>query len=36
MRLSSSGASYHCTIHPTMMFGSINMATTEPPMPPGY
>jgi plastocyanin len=36
MRLSSSGGSYHCTIHPTMMFGSINVATTEPPMPPGY
>jgi len=36
MRLSSSGWSYHCTIHPTMMFGSINVATTEPPMPPGY
>jgi plastocyanin len=24
MRLSSTGGSYHCTIHPTMMFGSIN------------
>ena len=36
MRLSASGGSYHCTIHPTMMFGSINVATTEPPMPPGY
>ncbi len=31
MRLGSSG-SYHCTIHPTMMFGSINGASGEPPM----
>lgn len=36
MRLGSSG-SYHCTIHPTMMFGSINGAAGEPPMsPPNY
>lgn len=24
MRLGSSGSGYHCTIHPTIMFGSIN------------
>jgi plastocyanin len=36
MRVGSSG-SYHCTIHPTMMFGSINGAAGEPPMsPPNY
>jgi plastocyanin len=36
MHLGSSG-SYHCTIHPTMMFGSINGAAGEPPMsPPNY
>jgi plastocyanin len=35
MRLSSTGGQYHCTIHPTTMFGSINAATTiEPGMPP--
>ena len=33
MHLGSSG-SYHCTIHPTMMFGSINGAAGEPPMSP--
>jgi len=33
MRLGSSG-SYHCTIHPTMMFGSITWAAGEPSMPP--
>jgi plastocyanin len=27
MRLSSAGGNYHCTIHPTTMFGSINVAT---------
>jgi len=31
MKLSSSGGQYHCTIHPTTMFGSINTATGEPP-----
>jgi plastocyanin len=35
MRLSSSGGSYHCAIHPTTMFGSINVPTTAPPMDPG-
>jgi len=37
MRLGSSGGNYHCTIHPTTMFGSINVATdpiSSPP--PGY
>jgi plastocyanin len=33
MRVGSSG-SYHCTIHPTMMFGSITWAAGEPSMPP--
>lgn len=33
MRLGSSG-SYHCTIHPTMMFGSITWAAGDPSMPP--
>jgi plastocyanin len=32
MRLSSNGGNYHCTIHPTTMFGSINVAT-DPPVP---
>ena len=27
MRLTSSGGGYHCAIHPTTMFGSINTAT---------
>ncbi len=39
MRLSSSGGAYHCAIHPTTMFGSINVATdpTAPGTPPpGY
>jgi plastocyanin len=27
MRLTSAGGGYHCTIHPTTMFGSINTAT---------
>jgi plastocyanin len=31
MRLSSSGGQYHCTIHPTTMFGSINAATNYDP-----
>jgi plastocyanin len=35
MRLSSSGGSYHCAIHPTTMFGSINVPTTPPPTDPG-
>ena len=34
MKLSSSGGQYHCTIHPTTMFGSINAATAvDPGMP---
>ncbi len=39
MHLSTSGGSYHCAIHPTTMFGSINVATdtTSPAAPPaGY
>ena len=32
MKLSSGGGNYHCTIHPTTMFGSVNVAT-DPPMP---
>ena len=36
MRLTSAGGNYHCTIHPTTMFGGINMATMEPPSSPGY
>jgi plastocyanin len=36
MRLTSVGGSYHCAIHPTTMFGSINTATEAPPTtPPG-
>jgi plastocyanin len=36
MRLTSLGGNYHCTIHPTTMFGSVNVAT-DPPVPsPGY
>jgi plastocyanin len=35
MRLTSSGGQYHCTLHPTTMFGSINMATTNDPGTPG-
>jgi plastocyanin len=31
MRLSSNGGSYHCAIHPTTMFGSVNVPTTPPP-----
>jgi plastocyanin len=31
MKLSSGGGQYHCTIHPTTMFGSINTATTGDP-----
>jgi plastocyanin len=27
MRLNSAGGSYHCTIHPTTMFGSVNVST---------
>ena len=27
MHLTSAGGSYHCAIHPTTMFGSINTAT---------
>ena len=30
LRLSTDGANYHCTIHPTMV-GSINKASGEPP-----
>ena len=33
MRLNSTGGNYHCTIHPTTMFGSINVATDPPPSP---
>lgn len=36
MVLSSTGGQYHCTIHPTTMFGSINVATTPDPGTPGY
>jgi plastocyanin len=38
MRLTSAGGSYHCVLHPTTMFGSINTATepTPPTLPPGY
>ena len=36
MRLSSSGGQYHCTVHPTTMFGSINVATAGDPGSPGY
>lgn len=38
MRLASSGGSYHCTIHPTTMFGSINAPTDGVPVAPpsGY
>lgn len=35
MRLSSAGGNYHCTIHPTTMFGSINVATDPMPPPTG-
>jgi plastocyanin len=31
MRLTSGGGNYHCTIHPTTMFGSINVATDSTP-----
>ena len=34
MRLSSTGGNYHCTIHPTTMWGSINVATEPPVSPP--
>ena len=30
MRLANAGGNYHCSIHPTTMFGSINVATTIP------
>jgi plastocyanin len=30
MRLTNAGGNYHCSIHPTTMFGSINVATTMP------
>jgi plastocyanin len=30
MRFSSAGGSYHCTIYPTTMFGSINGSGTPP------
>ncbi len=32
MRLASASGAYHCTIHPTTMFGSINGAS-DPPLP---
>jgi plastocyanin len=35
MRLTSAGGQYHCTLHPTTMFGSINMATADPGNPGG-
>ena len=35
MTLTSQGGQYHCTIHPTTMFGSINVATTSDPTVPG-
>ena len=37
MRLSSAGGSYHCALHPTTMFGSINTASdvAPPGMPAG-
>ena len=31
MTLNSAGGNYHCTIHPTTMFGSVNVATDPPP-----
>ena len=33
MKLNSAGGSYHCTLHPTTMFGSINVATDPTPSP---
>lgn len=33
MKLNSAGGSYHCTLHPTTMFGSINGATDPTPSP---
>jgi plastocyanin len=33
MRLNSTGGNYHCTLHPTTMFGSINVATDPAPSP---
>ena len=38
MVLTSAGGQYHCTLHPTTMFGSINVATTNDPgtATPGY
>ena len=36
MRLNSTGGNYHCTIHPTTMVGSINVATDPPPNPSPY
>ncbi len=33
MRLSSAGGQYHCLIHPTTMFGSINVTTDPMPAP---
>ncbi len=36
MRLGSAGGNYHCTIHPTTMFGSINVATLGLSPSPGY
>jgi plastocyanin len=37
MRLTSANGQYHCALHPTTMFGSINAATDTPPptTPPG-
>src|SRR3954470_17948369 len=36
MRLTSSGGNYHCVVHPTTMFGSINVATEPSGSGPGY
>jgi plastocyanin len=33
MTLTSSGGNYHCTLHPTTMFGSINVTTDPAPSP---
>ena len=36
MRLTSSGGNYHCVLHPTTMFGSINVTTDPAGSGPGY